>query len=129
MTRQDKVGQSETRQLSVEQETAIGALLTGATDAEAGEKAGVSRASVARWKSADALFIAVLNSERQRQWDDNLARLESLQGRALSVLGAALDSPDDATSFRAAQAVIKLRGERPTGPTSEWDAVAKMAGY
>jgi hypothetical protein len=74
---------------------------------------------VVRWKTSDALFVARLHEALQEQWDAHRGRLEALQGKALDVIGAALDSPDEATSFRAAVQVLRLAGERPKGATTE----------
>ena len=107
------------RELAPEQETCILALLEGVSDEAAGERAGVSRATVQRWKSSDALFIARMNEAQQVQWDTHRARLSALQGRALDVIAGTLDSEDTTAAFKAAVYVLRLSGERPAGPTSE----------
>lgn len=108
------------RELQPEQQTCILALLEGATDQDAADRSGVSRQTVQRWKSDDALFIAKLNDARQVQWDAHRARLSALQGKALDRIAQALDSEDEGIAFKAAVTVVKLADQRPTGPTSEY---------
>ena len=114
-----KTKQDETRQvLAPEQVTCIMALVEGASDETASERAGVARSTLSRWKGEPA-FVARLNSEIQAGWDAHRARLAALQGKALDVVAGALDSADPTVSLKAAFSVLKLAGERPKGATSE----------
>jgi hypothetical protein len=114
-----KTKQDEIRQvLAPEQVTCIMALVEGVSDEQASERAGVARSTLSRWKGEPA-FMARLNCEIQDGWDGHRARLAALQGKALDVVSAALDSDDPAVSFKAAVQVLKLAGEKPQGPTSE----------
>ena len=113
-TKQDTTGQA----LAPEQVLCIAALVEGASDEQASERAGVARSTLSRWKGEPA-FTARLNSEIQAGGDGHRARLAALQGKALDVVSAALDSDDPAVSLKAALSVLKVASERPKGETTE----------
>lgn len=127
MTRKTTKRDSPERSLSPEQELCLLALLEGATDQAAGERAGVSRSTVARWRAYDAVFVARLNEGQRVLWDSHVGRLLALQAKALDVVSASLDSVDSVMAFRAAVQVLRLAGERPKGPTSEVAVLSAMA--
>jgi len=105
------------RSLSTAQENAIDALILGNTDREAGEKAGVARETVTRWRNDNADFIAELNRRRSALWAASHDRLRSLVAKAVDVLEQALTVGDT----RAAVEVLKATGtygniQPPNGP-------------
>lgn len=107
--------------LSGSQQIAIDALIKGATDAEAGAAATVTRQTVNTWRNHHPLFIAELNRRRQEIWNASLDHLRALVPKALDSLDAALSSetPDP----RVAIKVIELAGLpneaiSPSGPTT-----------
>lgn len=106
----------KTAQLTVSQENAIDALILGNTDREAGEKAGVARETVTRWRNDNADFIAELNRRRAALWGSAQDRLRGMVRQALDVLESALQAND----VRAAVEVLKAAGlhnvPRPQGP-------------
>lgn len=107
----------KTAQLTVSQENAIDALILGNTDREAGEKAGVARETVTRWRNDNADFIAELNRRRSALWAASHDRLRSLVAKAVDVLEQALTVGDT----RAAVEVLKATGtygniQPPNGP-------------
>lgn len=120
----------EVRELAPEQVTCIAALLEGCSDQEAGERAGVSRSSVQRWRR-DALFVATLNAELQARWREQTARLRALGGEAMDVIAAALRSDDEKLRLATAWRVRDiLAAEPPKGATTEqgvqheWDGAS-----
>jgi hypothetical protein len=106
------------RVLAPEQVVGIMALVEGASDEAAADRAGVARSTLSRWKGEPA-FMARLNTEIQESWDTHRARLSALQCRALDVVAGALDGDDVGLSLKAALAVLKLASEKPQGSTSE----------
>ena len=95
--------------LSVEQLNAIDALVTGATDIEAAEKAGVSRQTIWEWKR-NPLFIATLNQRRQEIWEPQIERLRGLVSKAITVLEQTLESDDERLRLQAATQILKAVG-------------------
>jgi hypothetical protein len=114
----------KTRQLSIEQENAIGHLLQGRSDKATAEAVGVSRQTVWEWRNHDPLFIAELNRHRSEMWREAHERLKSLANRALDVLELQLGSDDPKASLAAAKYVLQgtqLLGETDLhigGPTT-----------
>ena len=107
--------------LSASQEIALAALMAGATDAEAGDAAGVTRQTISTWKNHNALFIAERNRRQQEIWAASLDRLRSLIPKALDVLDSALSA--ETPNTRVAMKVIELAGLSdttltPVGPTT-----------
>ena len=103
--------------LSVEQLNAIDVLVQGQTDQETAEVVGVARETVTRWRNADPHFTAELNKQRRLIWGDSHDRLRALAGKAVDVLGVALDEGDS----RVAVDVLKAIGlygqvQPPSGP-------------
>ena len=72
--------------LTPSQEIAAARLITGASDAEAAEAAGVARQTVHGWRHKHPAFIAHMNSTRQALRDAHTDRIRSLTGHALDVL-------------------------------------------
>ena len=72
--------------LTPSQEIAAARLITGATDSEAAEAAGVARQTVQGWRHKPPAFIAHMNATRQALRDAHTDRIRSLTGHALDVL-------------------------------------------
>jgi len=117
-TKRNITRQSEAVELQPEQWLCIARLLEGATDEAAAEAAGVSRATVQRWKLEDD-FRAALNGERRALWAAHTDKLRGLLGKSLDVLGKALDSDDERLRVQAALKVLASAGDL-------WAAVADI---
>lgn len=96
--------------VSAKQDLAIGALLTGASDSEAAEHAGVSRETLNRWKNTRPSFAAELNRRRAMIWESQVEALRALVPKAVRALEAGLDDDDVRTRMRAASLVLKAVG-------------------
>lgn len=96
------------------QQRALQALLTGATDAEAGQIAKVSRETVCRWRRGDADFAAALNEARLSAFEGLKDAIRSLVPEAIGALREAL--ADEGQRLKAAEMVLKHAAE-PYGPT------------
>lgn len=112
--------------LTISQGIAIDALLAGATDAEAGAAAGVTRQTINGWKNHHPGFIAETNRRRQEVWEASLDRIRSLVPKALDVLDAALTS--GTPNPRLAIKIIEMAGLpneaiSPSGPTTTMDVI------
>ena len=106
MTKFDKSRQQP--ELSSQQVLAADALMTGATDREAAERAGVSRQTVNKWKNGDPHFRAEMNLRRRELWYASKDRIRSLVPAALHRLEAELQGEDG--DWRAALKVVELVG-------------------
>ena len=88
--------------LSVKQQTVVAALVSGATDEEAGKVAGVGRQSISRWRHNDALFIKELNIATNRQSRLTMATCQKWMTRAMATavneVGKAIVRGDVATA-------------------------------
>lgn len=109
--------------LSIEQLNAIDLLITGQSDRVVGEKVGVSRGTVTKWRLENIYFQAELNRKRQNIWAGAENKLRALVADAVDVLAAELEEG----SLKAAEMVLKavnLYGNvhRPKGGT-EPDAI------
>jgi hypothetical protein len=102
--------------LTVEQETAIDALLTGKSDREAAGIAGCSRWSVQGWRTSHPLFMATLHQRREELFSGAVDRLRSLLGKALDNIEAAIQSNSNTKwSFELLRAVGLYGFVPPTG--------------
>lgn len=98
---------------TAKQDLAIQELLAGGTDAAAAKAAGVSRATVCRWRHGNADFIAALGKGRQdlrREFKDALV---SLLPEAIAALRDGL--ADDAVMVRVRVAETIIRAMRTLG--------------
>ena len=77
--------------LTVEQETAIDALLTGKSDREAAEIAGVTRWSVQMWRTSHPIFMSTLERRRAEVWGTTGERLRSLMSKAVENIAEAIE--------------------------------------
>lgn len=106
--------------LSTQQELALLALVSGATQGEAAERAGVARETVCRWLQDDSEFVAALNRARKDIWDASIDRLRLLALKSTEVLAKLLDSDDPRIRLTAAQTALKAVGldglAAPSGP-------------
>ncbi len=88
----NKEGSAEAIELTASQEIAMGKLLAGSTDAEAGEAAGRTRETVCRWRNHNPAFRAEFN-RRQRERRERLrVRLNSLGDKALDKVESELET-------------------------------------
>jgi predicted DNA-binding protein (UPF0251 family) len=114
-------------ELSIPQETALHALMSGATQAEAAERAGVARETVWRWLQDDAEFVAALNRIRKGLAEATMDRLRLARFEAIDVLVQLLKSEDPRLRLMAAQTVLRATGAEevttPKGPTDASDVL------
>jgi hypothetical protein len=108
MAKTSKSGQAET--LNVEQESAIDALLTGASDREAAEAVGVTRQTVTEWRNHHPAFTEELYARRQRIWAHSLDKLRGMIPLALNILSEDLKSENAEVKRQAAIHVLKAVG-------------------
>ena len=97
----------KTRQLSIEQQSAIEHLLLGKSDKAVGEAVGVARQTIWGWRNNDILFMATLNRERFELWKESRERLKDLAGQAVDVLEQQLGSEDPKIALAAARHILQ----------------------
>ena len=97
----------KTRQLSIEQESAIEHLLLGKSDRAVAETVGVARQTIWEWRNNDILFIATLNRERFELWKEARERLKDLTGQAVDVLEQQLGNGDPKIALAAAKHILQ----------------------
>lgn len=94
-----KVTKSDTNQkLSATQQKALNELLSGKTDGEAAEIAGVTRKTVNTWKNADPVFQAELNKRNFEIWENFLRELNLTVGDSLATIREAIKEGDVKTA-------------------------------
>lgn len=108
---------------AVAQTAAVAAILTGATDADAADAAGVSRQTVCGWRLHHPAVVGALGAGRRDIWDNAADRLRALLPTAVAVLEVALDNPlpDPQTALaelRLAGLADRAAPLTPTGPTT-----------
>jgi hypothetical protein len=107
--------------LSVVQENAIDALVTGKNDTETAELVGVDRTTITRWRLYSPHFQAALNVRRAEVWSVGAARLQALLPKAIDVLAEYLEDEDNFPQerFKAALELLRLvpLGRMSIGPT------------
>ena len=101
------------RELSPQQETALGLFLAGRTVTEVAEEIGVCRQTVSLWLNQDPLFRATLNARRRELWAGAADQLRALLPQAVEALADALQGPD---RLRAAGIILKATGLADMGP-------------
>ena len=100
----------QTKQLSQAHHTAIEMLLRGESDAVVGEKLGVDRGTVYRWRTAHPAFSRELERMRRIIWKQQAERLRAMVSPALDVLQQHLADPR--TSLRAAAIIMRQTAPR-----------------
>jgi hypothetical protein len=125
MKRRHQAAEVLSSPLSTQQELALLALVGGATQGEAAERAGVARETVCRWLQDDSEFIAGLNCARKDIWDASVDRLRLLALKSTEVLAKLLESDDPRIRLTAAQTALKAVGleglPAPDGPLDAAD--------
>lgn len=96
------------RDLSEKQRTAISALVTGLSDRETAEHAGVHRVTITRWRLYDAAFQAVYLQRLSDHWAVAAEHLRALVPQAMDTLHYLLECGDDRTRLKAALGILKL---------------------
>jgi hypothetical protein len=113
--------------LSIPQATALHALMSGATQAEAADRAGDARVTEWRWMQDDAAFLAALKRIRTGLAEATIDRLRLARFEAIDVLVQLLKSDDPRLRLVAAQTVLRTTGSAevttPTGPTDVGDVL------
>jgi hypothetical protein len=98
------------RDLTVQQRNAIDMLVTGCTDREAAEAAGLNRSTVTKWRLYHPAFQAELEVQRQATWGAARERLRTLAMSAVDTLEDLMTSPgvEDADRIKVALGILKL---------------------
>ncbi len=115
--------------LTVAQENAIDALVTGKTDSETAAIVGVNRVTVTRWRVYNPHFQAALNERRTAIWAAGLDRLRSLFPLALDAIVGALTDADNPERLGTAMNLLKLMRPSLTpesGPTDPNEIVRRI---
>jgi len=121
------------RDLTIQQRNAIDMLVTGCTDREAAEAAGLNRSTVTKWRLYHPAFRAELEVQRAATWGAAREKLRSLSLDAVETLAELMDSPgvDDADRIKIAVEVLKLtklgEGMSPRGPIEAEEIIKKEA--
>lgn len=121
------------RDLTVQQRNAIDMLVTGCTDREAAEAAGLNRSTVTKWRLYHPAFQAELEVQRRATWGAAREKLRSLTMNAVNTLEELMASPgvDHADRIRIAVEVLKLtklgEGMNPRGETDADAIISKEA--
>jgi hypothetical protein len=104
--------------LTVAQENAVDALVSGKNDAETATLVGVHRVTVTRWRLYSPSFQAALNVRRAEVWSVGAARLTSLIPKALDAIGEELDNKSSRDRVRVALELLRLLslGRSSVGP-------------
>lgn len=105
----------KSRQVTAAQELAIARLLSGGTDSEAAEVAGVTRQTVNAWKNSDAAFQAELFARRQAVWQAQEDRLRWLLSVALDVLEGELEARAETLEARKQRLQVAVHVLRASG--------------
>lgn len=98
------------RKLSARKEAAIALVLTGMTDGEVGERVGVTRQCVSRWRHEDIRFMEELEGRRSELREKHMDAINNLVMKAVQVVQEALESEDEKTRLKAAALVLKTCG-------------------
>ena len=98
----------QTAGLTVVQENAVDALVSGKNDIETANLVGVHRGTVTRWRLYSPTFKAALNVRRAEVWSVGADRLQSLIPKALDVIADELEKPDNPNRLKAACELLKL---------------------
>ena len=94
--------------LTVAQESAIDALVSGNKDAEVADLVGINRVTVTRWRLYNPHFQAALNERRQAIWAASLDRFRSLVPLALDAVADELTNAESPNRLQAALGLLKL---------------------
>ena len=105
----------KSRQVTAAQELALVRLLSGGTDSEAAEVAGVTRQTVNAWKNSDAAFQAELFARRQAVWQAQEDRLRWLLSVALDVLEGELEARAETLEARKQRLQVAVHVLRASG--------------
>lgn len=104
-----KVTKDHKKELSTTQQAALTALLSGSTDAEAAEVAGVARETVTRWQNNDPLFEVELNRGRKAIWRADVQKISNIRSKALTTVKKAVEGGDVKAAFK----ILEMSGGLP----------------
>jgi hypothetical protein len=109
------------------QRLAIEALVTGATQTEAAEKARVHRVTVSNWVNKHPGFQAELNRRRHELNEQRTARLHELDATALEAVATRLEAEDPEFAMKW----LKFRGLNATtfpdaGPSDPDEIIERL---
>ena len=107
-------------EVSDRQSIAIDALVSGATQQEAAEKAGVQRTTVTEWCNKNIIFIAEWNRRRKQRLAAAGERLHEVTVAALDAVAESINDGDTAAAltFIRIVGVGHLLSAAQPGPTS-----------
>ena len=106
--------------LSIQQQNAIDLLVTGCSDRETADKAGVTRSTVTRWRLYHPAFRAELNAQRAAVWGQARERLRALIPEAVEAIAEAIRDPSNPD--RAKLALDLLRSVKVSDGLSSIDS-------
>ncbi len=114
--------------LTVAQENAIDALVSGKTDTEAAALVGVNRVTVTRWRLYSPTFMAALNVRRAEVWSVGAAQLRALIPKAIGVLASELEDTESPNRIKAALELLRLVPLTPPviGPADPEEIVRRI---
>lgn len=119
-------------ELTDRQRLAIGALLTGMTQAEAAAAAGAGERTLRDWLKQPH-FCRALREARSAAWSETTTRLQGSTGKAVETLNAIMDNPQARGWERVAAARTVLELSRKAAEVDDLSArlaevEARLAG-
>lgn len=113
----------QNRELTIDQQNAVDALVAGNNDRETAELVKVNRVTVSKWRLYDPIFQAALNQRRRETWGAAVDKLRDLLPEAIDVLASVLRNKMSRNRvkfaceiLRMAQVPSQLAGIGPTDP-------------
>lgn len=100
-------------ELTPKQSLALDGLLAGDRFQAAGDRAGVSRNTVARWLKEDPVFIASFKNRRSDIESSLDLQIRDLAGEALQVLREEMESNEPRVRIAAAREILRQRQQAP----------------
>lgn len=94
--------------LTVEQQLAVDLIMTGMSDREVGEKVGVSREIVTRWRNHHPAVIGEINRRRSELVANGMEQLRMLVPEAVTALRSVINDPKDPNRAKVAMEVVKM---------------------
>ncbi len=103
-------------------EAAVAALLSCRTLAQAAAKVGIGERTLRAWLKDDLEFRSAYAAARRQLLEHSLSRLQSVTGRAVTVLSRMLNGADPKLALRAALGVL----DKATRGAETLDVLARL---
>lgn len=110
---------SPDEELSPAQLVALNALISGTSASKAAKEANVSRATLHRWQTRDAAFIAVFNSWQRQAIASARGRLLAMSDKAITAVQSSLFCADGRTALMVLKDLGILAPIRPGPDTTD----------